>query len=605
MASEPTRRSPGLGLDFVDKNVNDHPDFASIYTDRPSHLRRNLSERNRLQTLQRRLTMNSDIQAGPFQPTTLVERINVWLINEGGRQVFFGVWIFLHLLVAAFGFVHFFFKDDLANARRLFGNSYIVARTSALLLHIDAVFILLPVCRNFISLLRRTPLNNIIPFEKNITFHKATGWSIVTWSLVHIIAHLVNFGKLALTAKSPRERFLLFLTVNFATGPGATGWIMTVTLGIMAYFSLERKRRERFEVFWYTHHLFLVFFINWQLHGMFCMIKPDRPPYCSSGSVGVFWKYWMLGGVIWAFERILREIRSRHVTYISKVIQHPSNVLELQIKKEKTTTRAGQYVYLSCPEVSYFQWHPFTLTSAPEEDYLSVHIRVVGDFTRALAQSVGCNFGQEGVRSSQVVAPPDDNNLRLNPVLPRVMLDGPFGSASEDFMNYETVLLVGAGIGVTPFASVLKSIWYRMNGFNYTKPTRLSKVYFVWVIRDYDQAEWFHSLLHAIEEQDARRRIDISIYLTGKVGVDDINNIMVQDIGAEKDTITSLNAPTHFGRPNWDKVFGNIVAGHSNTDVGVFFCGPRPLSNELHSMCNRYSDPRFQGTRFFYKKENF
>ena len=36
--------------------------------------------------------------------------------------------------------------------------------------------------------------------------------------------------------------------------------------------------------------------------------------------------------------------------------------MELQIKKEKTTTQAGQYIFLCCPEISYFQWHPFTLT---------------------------------------------------------------------------------------------------------------------------------------------------------------------------------------------------------------------------------------------------
>ena len=36
--------------------------------------------------------------------------------------------------------------------------------------------------------------------------------------------------------------------------------------------------------------------------------------------------------------------------------------MEIQIKKEKTTTRAGQYIFLCCPEISYFQWPPFTLT---------------------------------------------------------------------------------------------------------------------------------------------------------------------------------------------------------------------------------------------------
>lgn len=89
--------------------------------------------------------------------------------------------------------------------------------------------------------------------------------------------------------------------------------------------------------------------------------------------------------------------------------------------------------------------------SAPEEDYISVHIRVVGDFTGALARAVGCDFdtkekGDEKDTSKVV-------SQALNRVLPRIMVDGPFGSASEDFLNYETILLVGAGIGVTPFAS--------------------------------------------------------------------------------------------------------------------------------------------------------
>jgi len=596
------------GLDFSDRApAADHPDLIVHPDGGPSHLQRNKTERRRLQGLMRP-DYNQPAQI-TAKPTTLREKWEHWMVNEGGRRIFFVVWIFLQLLVAVFGFANYQLKDNNVDARATFGITYPIARTAALVLHVDVIFILLPICRNFISMLRRTPLNQVIPFDKNITFHKATAWSMVFWTIVHILAHMVNFGKLAKAdpnAKTTGQIAVAFLAANFATGPGVTGWIMTACLGIMVFYAVEKRRRAHFERFWYSHHLFIIFFVCWQLHGMFCMIKPDRPPYCSFNNIGVFWRYWLVGGVIFVYERILREVRSRHRTYISKVIQHPSKVMEVQIKKEKTTTRAGQYIFISCPEISYFQWHPFTLTSAPEEDYISVHIRVAGDFTSEFAKALGCDFDskpEKGGEKSGGKVVGTDANPPVNRVLPRVMVDGPFGSASEDFLNYETVLLVGAGIGVTPFASILKSIWYRMNNFNNSKPTRLSKVYFTWVIRDFGTAEWFHSLLHAIEEQDTQNRIEISIYLTAKIKEDDMNNIMVQDVGADKDAITALRAPTHFGRPNWDRVFPSIADKHPDTDVGVFFCGPPVLSKTLHVMSNKYTNPK--GTKFFFGKENF
>ncbi|KAF8912627.1 NADPH oxidase B [Mucidula mucida] len=598
------------GFDFADRgatnaSLDSHPDLDFNRGNTSTHLQRNKTERRRLQGLQRTLTTAS--LKVPFEAKSLREKWDLWMINDGGRHMFFIIFILLHLLVAVFGFFHYQMKDNSNTARQTFGITFPIARTAALVLHVDVIFILLPVCRNFVSLLRRTPLNDIIPFDKNLLLHKATAWSIVIGSLVHILAHVVNLTRLvlAIPGASTGEMVKEFVLANFISGPLLTGWIMTAALGVMVWYAMEKRRRANFEKFWYTHHLFIVFFINWQLHGMFCMIKPDRPPYCSFNVIGVFWRYWLVGGVIWIWERILREIRSRHVTYISKVIQHPSNVMELQIKKEKTTTRAGQYIFLSCPEISYFQWHPFTLTSAPEEDYISVHIRVAGDFTTALSKAVGCDFGKEKEKNipagGQVIG--TNVNPPINRTLPRVMVDGPFGSASEDFLKYETILLVGAGIGVTPFASILKSIWYRMNNFGNSKPTRLSKVYFTWVIRDYGTAEWFHSLLQAIEEQDTQNRIEINIYLTAKIKEDDMNNIIVHDVGSEKDAITALRAPTHFGRPNWDRVFPSIAEKHPESDVGVFFCGPPVLSKQLHIMSNKYSDPK--GTRFFFGKENF
>jgi NADPH oxidase 2 len=402
----PQKRSSGL--DFSDRpphtsdSFEQYPDLEDYQV---VHLQRNRTERRRLQGLQRTLT-NASFHTPPIQ-RTFKEKFDVWLINDGGRHIFLGTWIFLQLLVVVFGFLEYQLSDDLVGARATYGITYrapflfiksipifhlfppAIARTAALVLYVNVAFLLLPVCRNFVSFLRRTPLNDIIPFDKNISFHKVTAWSIVCFTLIHILAHMVNFYRFAMAdpaATTTRQRFMSFLSVNFTTGPGITGWIMTACLGIMIFFCREKVRTANYERFWYSHHLFIILFINWQLHGMFCMIKPDRPPFCSSDTNGVFWvrsfffflkiflfscteyseqRYWLVGGVIWIFERVLREVRSRHVTYISKVIQHPSNVMELQIKKERTTSRAGQYIFLSCPEVSYFQWHPFTLTRYP------------------------------------------------------------------------------------------------------------------------------------------------------------------------------------------------------------------------------------------------
>lgn len=59
------------------------------------------------------------------------------------------------------------------------------------------------------------------------------------------------------------------------------------------------------------------------------------------------------------------------------------------MKKRGFKMAAGQYIFLQCPSISQLEWHPFTLTSAPEEDFFSVHIRSVGDWTEALFSAFG------------------------------------------------------------------------------------------------------------------------------------------------------------------------------------------------------------------------
>ncbi|CAJ0837039.1 3904_t:CDS:2, partial [Entrophospora sp. SA101] len=114
--------------------------------------------------------------------------------------------------------------------------------------------------------------------------------------------------------------------------------------------------------------------------------------------------------------------------------------------------------------------------------------------------------------------------------------------------------------------------------------------------------EWFQSLLLAIEEQDIDQFIEIHTYLTARLRHSDIGNILVNDDGNIKDTITGLRAPTHYGRPNWDRIFSNMREQHPSTDVGVFFCGPKPLGKLLNNKCNLWSQGSEEGTNFVYGK---
>jgi predicted ferric reductase len=46
--------------------------------------------------------------------------------------------------------------------------------------------------------------------------------------------------------------------------------------------------------------------------------------------------------------------------------------------------RPGQYIYVNCPELARFDWHPFTVSSAPGDPYITVHIHAAGHWTNSL-----------------------------------------------------------------------------------------------------------------------------------------------------------------------------------------------------------------------------
>ena len=260
--------------------------------------------------------------------------------------------------------------------------------------------------------------------------------------------------------------------------------------------------------------------------------------------------------------------------------------MELRFEKESFKFKPGQYLFLNVPSISLFQWHPFTISSTPEEGFVTIHVRIVGNWTQTLAEILGCFK--------------DTDNSSL---APRICVDGPYGAPAEDLYDYKVAILIGTGIGVTPAASLLKSVWYRY----YRKaPMPLSKLYFFWINRDLQAFSWFQSLLSSLEETVPNSMLEIHTFLTGQVSTDDIQNIAL-NAELDRDPITELRTKTHYGRPNWQRVFASVRAqnreqGRERLEVGVFYCGPVPLAKLLKEECQSSSD---QHIKFALRKEKF
>lgn len=71
-------------------------------------------------------------------------------------------------------------------------------------------------------------------------------------------------------------------------------------------------------------------------------------------------------------------------------------------------------------------------------------------------------------------------------LLIQVYVDGPFGEGHQDWYKFPVAVLVGGGIGVTPFASILKDIVYKT-----TQPVRFP-CQKVWKILDCTNIKFAH-----------------------------------------------------------------------------------------------------------------
>jgi NADPH oxidase 5 len=403
-----------------------------------------------------------------------------------------------------------------------------IARGCGAVVNFNAAFCLLPMMRLLISRIRRTPVSRFLALEDSIDFHRVSGHTMFAAAIVHTLAYLVLYADL------PARTLIASLTGSVAA---ITGCALIVIVLVLWVFALERlRKRWRYEAFLTAHALAI------PIAALLLVHSPN------------YWKWFAVGGTGYLLDRAVRFWRMRRPSRIVTARPLPSQVTELAIARPPGWTyRPGDFVWVLVPSVARFEWHPFTISSPPERpDTFTLHVRTLGDWTARLRDRAG----------TLADAP--------------VFFDGPHGAPANDIFTSRVAVVVAAGIGVTPFASILQSLLAREHGTG--EPLVLRRIYFYWINRDHHAFEWFAEMLAALERADSAGLFDIRLYIT-------------------EPPPGELPALTTHGRPDWDVELARIQVAHDPDDIGFYYCGPRGLSKTLHDHCRklgwRFSEEQF------------
>ncbi|RDX68599.1 Ferric reduction oxidase 2, partial [Mucuna pruriens] len=251
---------------------------------------------------------------------------------------------------------------------------------------------------------------------------------IIYWAVTHQISEMLKWNKIGVSNVAGEIALLsgLFL------------WIATI----------PRIRRKVFELFYYTHHLYILFIVFFIFH------------------VGIPYACIMLPGFyLFLVDRYLRFLQSRQRVRLVSARVLPCEAVELNFSKgHGLTYNPTSVMLINIPSISKLQWHPFTVTSNSnlEQDKLSVVIKSEGTWTNKLYQLLSI--------------PSTIDHLAVS-------VEGPYGPASTSYLRFvsskqnttsnlmhDTLVMVSGGSGITPFISIIRELIYLNTEFKCKTP---------------------------------------------------------------------------------------------------------------------------------------
>ena len=115
------------------------------------------------------------------------------------------------------------------------------------------------------------------------------------------------------------------------------------------------------------------------------------------------------------------------------------------------------------------------------------------------------------------------------------ILSGPFGGGNQDWYKFEIAVMVGGGIGVTPYASILNDLVFGTSTNRYSG-VACKKVYFLWICPSHRYFEWFIDVLREVEEKDKTNVLEMHIFITQFFHKFDLRTTMLVSLSLHKRT---------------------------------------------------------------------
>ncbi|KAG9948388.1 hypothetical protein KCU85_g5029, partial [Aureobasidium melanogenum] len=319
--------------------------------------------------------------------------------------------------------------------RETFSWGVVLAKTSAGVLYPTMFFLVLSMCRWLSTALRRFYwISRFVNWDLSQAFHIKMSIVALLFASLHAIGHLTG-SMLYASRPAQQDEVAAFLGSGavprpyvawIRSLPGWTGLVIFGLFWVVGATSLPWARRRSYEVFQLGHLLMFPIFAFLMVHG--------TVGYLQWPIMGYFLAFPVLLVLI---ERIIRTCNgfSPLPAYLEILDKETVCITVVMPASRNFDYRAGQYVLLQVPALSRWQWHPFTISTCIGNE-LQLHIKTDGNWTSKL-RKLGTS---------------------LEAVKIKIGIDGPYGAPAQRFYDFEQTIIVGAGIGVTPFSGILTDL---------------------------------------------------------------------------------------------------------------------------------------------------